>query len=179
MHCEKNLCENMIKTIWGIKDTLKVLLDLQEENIRSHLHLVPGRRTGCLILPTTPYVLKREEKKIFVGIIQGLKTPIHYVGQLAKRVAMDGDLKGLKSHDYHVLMQQVLPLCVRTLLPKDVRMAIIRVCCVFARLCAKFIDPSTMTKLFDETSLTMCILERIFPPSFFDAMSHPLIHLVQ
>jgi hypothetical protein len=92
---------------------------------------------------------------------------------------VDGDLKGLKSHDYHILMQQVLPLCVRTLMQKDVRMAIIRVCCIFGRLCVQFVDPSTMTTLYEETVLIMCLLERVFPPSFFDVMSHLPVHLVQ
>jgi hypothetical protein len=27
-------------------------------------------------------------------------------------------LKGLKAHDYHVLMKQILSLCVRTLMPR-------------------------------------------------------------
>jgi hypothetical protein len=95
-----------------------------------------------------------------------------------KTETMDGELKGLKSHDYHVLMQQILPLCVRTLLDKDVRMEIIRVSRVFVRLCAKFMDPSEMTNLFEETAITICMLEKVFPPSFFDVMSHLLIHLV-
>ena len=36
----------------------------------------------------------------------------------------------------------------------------------------------TMTALYEETALTMCLLERIFPPSFFDVMSHLPVHLV-
>lgn len=46
-------------------------------------------------------------------------------------------------------------------------------------LCAKSLDPSTMTDLIEETTTTMCMLERVFPPSFFDVMSHLPIHLAQ
>jgi hypothetical protein len=91
---------------------------------------------------------------------------------------VDGDLKGLKSHDYHVLMQLVMSLCVHTLMRKDVHMAIIRVCRVFGRLCVKSIDPSTMIALYEETTLTTCLLERVFPPSFFDVIFHLPVHLI-
>jgi hypothetical protein len=46
-------------------------------------------------------------------------------------------------------------------------------------LCAKSIDPSTIPELTEETAVTMCMLEKVFPPSFFDVMSHLPIHLVQ
>ena len=36
-----------------------------------------------------------------------------------------------------------------------------------------------MTDLFNEIAVTMCMLERVFPPAFFDVMSHLPIHLVQ
>ena len=58
-----------------------------------------------MVTPATPYVLSKEEKALFVKIIRDLKTPSNCVGQLAKRISVDGELKGLKSHDYHVLMQ--------------------------------------------------------------------------
>ena len=36
-----------------------------------------------------------------------------------------------------------------------------------------------MTDLFHETAVTMCMLEWVLPPTFFDVMSHLPIHLVQ
>jgi P2-related tail formation protein len=35
-----------------------------------------------------------------------------------------------------------------------------------------------LTKLQDDLILTMCNLQTIFPPSFFDVMLHLLIHIV-
>ena len=179
MHCEKNICENVMKTIWGVRDTLKARLDLKEANIRPHLHPLPGRKPGYVVLPTAPYVLSKEEKAKFIDTIRNLKTPTNYAGQLAKCIASDGDLKGLKSHDYHVLMQQLLPLCLRTLLDRDTRVAIMRLSRVFVRLCAKSVDPSSMEQLLEYTAETLSMLEMVFPPSFFDVMSHLPIHLVQ
>jgi hypothetical protein len=123
-------------------------------------------------------VLSKVEKSKFIKTIRNLKTPSNYVGQLSKRITIDGDLRGLKSHDYHIMMQQIIPLCVRTLLTKEVRAAIIRTSRIFVRLCAKSVDPSTMEDLMEETAFTMCMLEKVFPPTFFDVMSHLPIHLV-
>ena len=56
-------CENVMKAIWGVHDTLKARLDLKEAKIRPHLHLLPRRIPGYVILPTTPYI-KRGEGQI-------------------------------------------------------------------------------------------------------------------
>jgi predicted secreted acid phosphatase len=78
-------------------------------------------------------VLIDEEKERFIQIIETLKTTTHYVSSLKKR-SKDQDLKGMKSHDYHIMMQKILLLCMRHLMTKEYRMAIIRLCWVFKRL---------------------------------------------
>jgi hypothetical protein len=165
MRCiEKNFCEDIIKTIWGLKDTLKVWLDMEEDKIISELHAIDGGARGVLLLPHAPYVLSKGEKALFVKIIHDLKIPSNYVGQYSKRVSVDGELRGLKSHDYHVLMQQILPLYQRTTLNEEVQTTIIRICRIFTRLCAKSIDPSTILELMEETTVTMCMLEKSLLP---------------
>ena len=37
MHCEKNVCENIMKTMFGEKDTATVRNDMREVNIRPNL----------------------------------------------------------------------------------------------------------------------------------------------
>jgi hypothetical protein len=55
IHCEKNLCENILKIIFGIKDTVAVQEDLKKCKIRAHLSL---QTIACgLIKLTTSYVL--------------------------------------------------------------------------------------------------------------------------
>ncbi len=179
MHCEKNIAENIMKTIFGEKDTLGVRLDMKEAGIRKHLWPVRGKKHGSVILPRSSYVLTEEERKVFVDQLRSLRTPSKYVGQLKKRVNTDGQIKGLKSHDYHVLLQQVLPLCVRTTLAKEVRTAIIMLSRVFRRICAKTIDPKAIEDMRSEAVIALCMLEKEFPPSFFDIMSHLVLHLVE
>jgi hypothetical protein len=89
------------------------------------------------IKPIASYFSIDEKKKKFVQIILNLKTLTHYVSSLKKGVQKDGDLRGMKSHDFHAMMQHILPLCMCHLMAKGCRMAIICLSCVFKILCAK------------------------------------------
>ena len=88
-------------------------------------------------------------------------------------------MRGLKSADYHVMMQQILPLCLRHLLDKGPHMAIMKLSRVFKKICSKVVDSANMVSLKEDTALVLCLLEKEFPPSFFDPMTHLLIHLVE
>jgi hypothetical protein len=69
-----------MKTILGLKDTLKVRLDMEEAKIKSKLHAVDGGARRVLLLLQAQYVLSKGEKVLFVKIIHDLKTPSNYVG---------------------------------------------------------------------------------------------------
>ncbi len=83
----------------------------------------------------------------------------------------------MKSHDFHVMMQNILPLCMRHLMAKGCRMAIICLNHVCKKLYAKIVDPTTMAELKNDVAITLVLLEKEFPP-FFDIMIHILVHLV-
>ena len=85
----------------------------------------------------------------------------------------------MKTHDYHILMQQFLPLCVCTIMRKEVRICIIRLSRIFKRICATTINPLEMSNLREDTTITLCMFEKEFPPAFFDVMMHLLKHLVE
>ncbi|VVA36605.1 PREDICTED: transposon, partial [Prunus dulcis] len=88
-------------------------------------------------------------------------------------------LLGLKSHDCHTLMQQLLPVAIRSVLEKPERYAITRLCFFFNAICAKTVDVSKLDKLEEDVVFTLCLLEKYFPPSFFDIMVHLVVHLVR
>jgi hypothetical protein len=48
----------------------------------------------------------------------------------------------------------------------------------FKLLCTKVYDPNAYQVLKAITITTLCLLEKIFPPSFFYLMTHLIIHLV-
>ena len=57
-------------------------------------------------MPHAPFVMMPSERKEFVGIVSSIRTPTNYVGSIHKRL-VDGKLQYMKTHDYHMLMQQV------------------------------------------------------------------------
>ena len=85
---------------------------------------------------------------------------------------------GLKSHDYHVLMQQVMPLALRGLLQRGPRMAVMRISRVFRTICGSVWNPMEIDALQADVARSMALLEIHFPPSFFDIMTHLVYHLV-
>jgi hypothetical protein len=107
MHCEKNLCENIVKTLLSMTDSPGSRVDAQELGIREETWLqAPRRRNDDFHMPHAPYVLSAEERAEFIGILSNIRTPTNYVGAIQKRFK-DGKLQYMKTHDYHVLMQQV------------------------------------------------------------------------
>jgi hypothetical protein len=107
MHCEKILCENIVKHLWGEKDYPRGRIDFEEMKIRKELWLRPrGDGQDRYWMPHAPYMLKKEEEKKVLENIQQLRLPSNYAGPIHKRV-QDGRLRYLKSHDVHILMQQV------------------------------------------------------------------------
>ena len=100
--------------------------------------------------------------------------------QIFSLVSMqDLKLVGLKSHDCHILMQQLLPVAIRGILPKNVRQTIMCLCAFFSSICGKVIDPLKLDELQGEIVIILCQLEMFFPPSFFDIMVHLLVHMVR
>jgi hypothetical protein len=53
-----------------------------------------------------------------------------------------------------------------------------KLCSFFNTNLQKVVDPMKLTKLQDDLILTMCNLETIFRPPFFDLMPHLLVHIV-
>jgi hypothetical protein len=179
MHCEMNLAKNFLKTIVGTKDTVKVRRDLQQKNIKKHLWLMQNPRRGRkMLIPIAPYDLNDDKFKVFVNTIENLKTPSGHSSNLGKHIRSK-KFGGLKSHDYHVFMQQLLPLGLRGLLQPGPWMVVMRMSKVYRRICTKVYNPAEFESLQADVSESMALLEMEFPPSFFDIMTHLPYHLVQ
>jgi hypothetical protein len=131
MHCKMNLAKNFLKTIMGQKDIVKVTRNLQRKGICKHLWLIPNpRREGKLVKPAVPYVLSVAEFDVFASTLESLKTPSGYASVLRRHIR-NKKFGGLKSHDYHVLMQELMPLVLQGLLKPGPRMAVMRLSKVF------------------------------------------------
>ncbi len=89
-----------------------------------------------MLKPSAPYVLMLNEFYIFETIIENLQTPSRHVLVMGKYIKMN-NFGSLKSHDYHVLMQQFLPLGLRDLLIGRPQMDVKRFSRNFRQICNK------------------------------------------
>jgi len=178
MHIEKNISESILGTLLGIegktKDTLQSRLDLKDLNIRDKLHPVEDR--GKVYIPPACFTLSKKEKEEFIGLLASVKVPDGYASNIRRRI-IDGKIYGLKSHDHHIIMQQLLPLIARKMEDKNVAIALIELSNFFKELCSKVATPQDFERLQDRIIVTLCRLESIFLPSFFDIMVHLVVHL--
>jgi hypothetical protein len=176
MHIERNICLNFLKHLFGEKDTVAVRQDMEATMKFPHLHLRAQPGNSDFIKPRAPYVFTEHKKGVFLALISSTRVPSGYSSTLIKH-AGENRLAGLKSHDHHCLIQQVLPAAIRHLLDRGVRETIIRVGHLFQRLCARVIDPAKTRDLETYAAETLCQVELNFPPGFFDTMTHLPIHL--
>ena len=180
MHCEKNFSENILKTICGFKekDSVRVRRDMQREGIRPHLWMVRDPQNPSRMLkPAANYVLTPHEFNIFCTRLENIKVPTGYCSDIGTHVR-NRKFGALKSHDYHILLHTLLPLALRGLMEPKTRLAIMRSCRIFRRICCKVWDPAQTENLREDVAITMCLMEITFPPTFFDVMSHLPFHLV-
>ncbi|KAL0291760.1 UNVERIFIED_CONTAM: hypothetical protein Sradi_7014600 [Sesamum radiatum] len=89
----------------------------------------------------------------------------------------DFSMYGMKSHDCHVFMEKLLPIAFCDLLPESVWNALTELSLFFRDLCSIVLLESNVKTLEENIIVTLCKLEKIFPPSFFDSMEHLPIHL--
>lgn len=121
MHIEKNIYESLVDTLLDIKgkgkDGINSRLDLEELRIRKDLHLKDDR--DKFYLPAVPHTLTKAEKFIFCKRLKEIKLPDGYASNISNCISLDDrKVVGLKSHDYHVLMQQFLLVALRGIMPK-------------------------------------------------------------
>jgi len=86
-------------------------------------------------------------------------------------------IRGMKSHDSHILMQQLLPVALHGSLPKNVVEPLIQLSGYFREICLKTMLLEDLDRLESQIPIILCQLEQIFPPGFFSSMVHVVVHL--
>jgi hypothetical protein len=76
-----------------------------------------------------------------------------------------------------MFMQTLILLAFRDLLPKGIWDALIEISYFFRDLCSSKLNVDHIERLETNIVETLCKLEIIFPPSFFNSMEHLPIHL--
>ena len=180
MHIEKNVMDNILSILnlsASSKDGVPARLDLEEWDIHEELYV---ERIGDskYRVPDAIYTLSSEKRAAILNFLQGVKVPDGYSSNLSRCINItEKKISGLKSHDSHIYMQVLFPHAIRGIVDNVVADPIIEMSRFFKILCSKVLDPVTLLKWESDLAVTLCKMEQIFPPSFFDIMVHLTIHL--
>jgi hypothetical protein len=106
-------------------------------------------------LPAT--LLSRKRREIFFEVLFSIKVPTGFSSNIKEIVNMkDKIFQNLKSHDCHVLMTQLLLVALRGILPKNVRLAIVKVCAFLNAISQKVIDRESLLGL--QIDVVQCLV---------------------
>lgn len=153
-------------------------MDMQAQGIQQSLWLKQHPNNTHKILKLhAPFVHALDGLNTFLSKLRSLKLPIDYGVALVKHVAHK-KFGSMKSHDYYMLLQQLLPLFLLGLMAVEVRMTIIKFSHVFRQVCVKIWNPFDIASLWDDVVVTLSLLKKKFPLAFFDIMTHLLLHVV-
>jgi hypothetical protein len=125
-----------------------------------------------------PYILKAHELQAFMDCLTSLWVPTNYCSAPLKHV-VNKKLSTMKAHDWHIFMQQLVLLCLCELMDQWTKIGIMCLSRNFRCICAKVLNSTNMDTLWNDITITMCMLEMTMPPVFFDIMMHLVLHLVE
>lgn len=169
---------NILQYLFGDKDSPAVRRDMEHVGKFPDLWLRRVEGSEHYLQVRAPYVFSDREKHNFVNLVSSIRTPTGYSATLQRHV---GSLRfhGLKSHDHHVMLQDILPAVVKHMLSEGPRLAIIRLGNLFQQICSKVIKLADMENLKTMVAETLCLFELLLPRGSFDVMTHLAIHLVE
>ncbi|XP_025655302.2 uncharacterized protein [Arachis hypogaea] len=179
MHIKKNVCDNIVSTMLNesgkSKDHLKTRKDLQLMGIRHDMWPLEDGK-----YPSAVFTMSNPQKDVFLRTIKNVVFPDGYSSNISRCVDLkQRKLSGLKSHDCHILMEHLLPIASKHVLPTPVSAILAELSAFFRLTCSKSIDPQQLPLLQDHVVHTLCHMGMIFPPSFFTVMVHLTVHLVE
>ncbi|XP_057747099.1 uncharacterized protein LOC130966327 [Arachis stenosperma] len=182
MHIEKNIVDSILGTLLDIsgktKDHTNARYDLQEMGIRKNLHPKKTNGRKKVKLAKACYSMTNAEKSIFCDVLKTAKLPDGSASNISRCVnLLERRISGYKTHDAHFILHYLLQIPIKGILPDQVAVPLIRLGSFFRQLCQKSITLQEIDQLEEDIVTTLCQLERIFPPSFFDIMIHLPIHL--
>ena len=131
------------------------------------------------MIPDGAFSLTTLERKHLLDTLYELKVPTNYSSNLHRVVNYAiHELKQCKSHDWHVIMQ-LIPLLFKHCFSefKELRKAIMQISLCFTLLCAKVVNMKHIVAAKATIVEATCVLEKYFPPSFFDISIHLMVHL--
>lgn len=136
MHIKRNVSTNIIQHIFWLKDTPSMRKDMDHVRKFEHLWLRPIPNSTNYLQPPASYVFSDAKRRDFVQLVSSTKTPSGYCATLQRHVGAC-KLGGMKSHDHHVLLQDILPASIWHSLGRGPREVIIQMGALFAKFVQK------------------------------------------
>jgi hypothetical protein len=137
MHQERNVGESILSTCMSFAEKTK-----DNHKVRKDLALLCNRQSLELKShggkPRAPFCLKARDRKEVLIWLKNLKFPYGYVAGFRRAINLDtGKLSGVKSHDYHIFVERLLPVMFCGYLDDDVWMTLAELSHFYRQLCAK------------------------------------------
>jgi len=128
--------------------------------------------------PRVSFVLEKNAQLLVYKWLKSLRFLDGHASNISRLVNMEEcRLFGMKSHDCNVFMQTLIPLAFCDLLPKGIWDALTEISHFLRDICCIKLNVDHIERLETNIVETLCKLEMIFPPLFFDSMEHLPIHL--
>jgi hypothetical protein len=117
MHQERNVTESIMSMCLDVtgftKDNVNARKDLAALYDHPSMEAKPNAR-GNLKRPKAPYYLKSTERKEVLRWLKILKYLDHYAANIKWAVKVGtSKLNGLKSHNYHIFIERLVPVMFR------------------------------------------------------------------
>jgi hypothetical protein len=148
MHQERNIVESIISMCLDVtdfsKDSMNARKDLAALYDRPLLEVKTNAK-GKLTRPRAPYYLNPAERKEILKCLKKLKFSDHYATNIKRAVNVStGKLNSLKSHDYHIIMERLLPVMLHGYFDIDLWKMFTELSYFYRQLCAKQVSKTIM-----------------------------------
>ena len=151
MHTEKNVAEALWGTIMETeksKDNPKARVDLAELCDRPHQEMRAHGGGKTWKRPKADFVLTPRQRREVLQWIQTLMFPDGYAANLRRGVNLTTlRVNGMKSHDYHIWIEWLLPMMVRGYVPEHVWLVLAELSYFFRQLCANELSRTVIADL--------------------------------
>jgi hypothetical protein len=150
MHITKNVCESLLGTLLNMpdrtKDGPKARQDLKVLGIREELQIPPAQegqseeeadggqkrkriKQPDYYCPPSCFTFSPAEVDQFFNCLLGVRVPFGYSGLISRYMdPKKRNFSGMKSHDCHVMMTQILPVAIRGIMDDHVRATLTGLC---------------------------------------------------
>jgi hypothetical protein len=181
MQQERNIAKNIISMCLDVTSVSKDNMNTRRDLVALCDHPLLEVKTnakGNLTRPRASYCLKPAERKEILKWLKKLKFPDRYAANIKRAVNVSTDkLNGLKSHDYHIIIERLLPVMLRDYFDIDLWNMFIEFSYFYRQLYAKQVSKTMMQKFEKEIPILVCKMEKVFSPEWFNAMQYLLVHL--